>query len=114
MRLFRKLLLISLLPCFHAWAHPFSYVYIQGDKSVPFYVKLNGQMQPRYGQYHCIIPELDSGVIHMEILFQQRMYPAQKFTVSVPGNGQIGFLLNKKGNSFVLYDLRDKKEILPE
>ncbi len=113
--MFKRLcLLFCLLLSLNVGAHPFSYVYIQGDKSVPFYVKLNGQMQPRYGQYHCIIPELDSGVIHLEILFQQRVYPSQKFAVAVPGNGQRGFLLNKKGNSFVLYDLADKKEILPE
>ena len=89
----------------HVAAQPFSYVYIQGDKSVPFYIKVNGKMQPRYGKNYCIIPELNAGLINIEVLFQQNTLPSQKFTVDVPANGYSGYLLRKKDDSFELYEL---------
>jgi hypothetical protein len=36
----------------------FSYLYIQGDKQTPFYVKLEDAMQPRFGKNYCIIPKM--------------------------------------------------------
>lgn len=92
-----------------ASAQPFSYVYIQGDKETPFYVKLDGKMMPRYGKDYCILSELSGGTIHIEVLFQQHAFPPQKFTVKVPEAGYRGFLLNKQGSSFALYDLQQKK-----
>lgn len=93
----------------HGCAQPFSYVYIQGDKETPFYVKLEGKMMPRYGKNYCILSELSGGPIHIEILFQQNVFPAQKFTINVPENGYRGFLLTKQGGSFALYDIQQKK-----
>jgi hypothetical protein len=105
-----------MITCICAWytvapAQPFSFVYIQGDKITPFYVKMEGQMLPRYGKNYCIISELIPGPIHIEILFQQRVFPSQKFTINVPENGYRGFLLNRQGDSFGLYDLQQKKYI---
>lgn len=110
--LFRKsLVYIALVFCsvvasLKTTAQPFSYVYIQGDKETPFYVKLEDQMQPRYGKDYCIIPQLATGIINIQILFQQNVYPPQKFTILVPDNGCRGFLLVKKSGSFSLYDLQ--------
>jgi len=98
----------------HTVAQPFSYVYIQGDKDTPFYVKMEGKMMPRYGKNYCILSELSPGPIHIEILFQQNILPAQKFTVNVPENGYRGLLLDKKDNAFVLYDLVQKKYLAPK
>ena len=114
----QSLLKYCMLACILVWAatvtaQPFSYVYIQGDKLTPFYVKMEGQMLPRYGKNYCIISELVPGPIHIEILFQQRVLPSQKFTVDVPENGYRGFLLNKKDHGFDLYDLQEKKYIEP-
>lgn len=86
----------------------FSYVYIQGDKKTPIYVKLEDQMMPRYGKNYCIISQLAPGPINIEILFQQNIYPPQKFVVNVPVNGFRGFLLVQKGEEFSLYDLTNK------
>ncbi len=94
-------------------AQPFSYVYIQGDKDVPFYVKLEGQMMPRYGKNYCILSELSPGPKHIEILFQQRVQPSQKFTINVPENGYRGLLLAKQDTEYVLYDLLQKKYLGP-
>lgn len=109
--LFRKsLVYIALVFCsvvasLKTTAQPFSYVYIQGDKETPFYVKLEDQMQPRYGKNYCIISQLATGVINVQILFQQNVYPPQKFTILVPDNGYRGFMLVKKSGAFALYDL---------
>ena len=65
----------------HAMAQGFSYVYIQGDKQTPFYVKMEGEMLPRYGKDYSIISELAPGPINIEILFQQNKYPAEKFVI---------------------------------
>jgi hypothetical protein len=96
-----------------AISQPFSYIYIQGDKETPFYVKREGQMEPRYGKNHCIIPELNAGPIHIEILFQQRVLPGQKFVIDVPENGYRGFLLTKQDKGFALYDLQKKDYLRP-
>ncbi len=84
----------------------FSYLYIQGDKQTPFYVKLEDAMQPRFGKNYCIIPQLAPGPAHIEILFQQNAFPAQQFTVLIPDVGSRGFLLVKKDAGFALYDLQ--------
>lgn len=108
------IVVVLLLLSWGAAAQPFSYIYIQGDKETPFYVKREGVMEPRYGKNHCIISELNPGPIHIEILFQQRAFPSQKFTIDVPKDGYRGFLLNRQGNSFELYDLQQRKYIKPE
>ncbi len=86
-------------------AERFAYVYIQGDKSIPFYVKFEGEMLPRFGKNYYIISELAPGPITLEVLFQQNAYPAQKFMVQVPDGGFRGFLLMQKDGSFKLYDI---------
>ena len=90
----------------HAGDGNFSYLYIQGDKQTPFYVKLEEGMQPRFGKNYCIIPQLAPGPAHIEILFQQNVFPAQQFTIQIPEGGSRGFLLVKSETGFSLYDLQ--------
>jgi hypothetical protein len=89
-------------------AQDFSYVYIQGDKQTPFYVKLEDEMMPRYGKNYSIISQLAPGPVNLEILFQQNVYPPQKFAINVPEHGYRGFLLLKKNNGFSLYDIQQQ------
>jgi len=70
---------------------------------------MEGIMMPRYGKNYCILSELKAGPVHIEILFQQNIYPSQKFTIMVPEGGYRGFLLDRKDSSFVLYDLQQKR-----
>src|SRR5689334_14604448 len=89
-----------------AKAGNYAYVYIEGDKQTPFYVKLEGQMLPRLGKNYCLIPNLAAGVTNIEILFQQNAYPAQKFAINIPDGGNRGFVLQKVNDrQFALYDL---------
>ena len=104
---------LNIAPCQHVSALSYSYLYIQGDKQTPFYVKVNGTMQARYGKNYCIIPKLDSGTIQIEILFQQNIYPPQNYQVRIPENAGKGYLLAKKGDAYALYDLDTKNYLLP-
>ena len=97
------------ISCGRLAAQPFSYIYIQGDKTIPFYVKVEGKMQARYGKNYCIIPQLKAGPVHIDILFQQNVLPSQSFTIDVPENGSRGFLLDKQKDGYALYDLQTKK-----
>lgn len=99
-------LLLLVLFSGHAAAQGFSYVYIQGDKETPIYVKLDGQMQPRYGKDYCIISRLAPGPLTIQILFEQNKYPAQTFTFFVPENSSRSFMLTRNGGVFFLYDLQ--------
>ena len=106
-------LLMVLTSLTKASADTFSYIYIQGDKQVPFYVKLEGEMQPRYGKNYCIIPKLAPGEVNIEILFQQNQYPPQKFTILVPANGYRGFMLTPKDGAYALFDLQQSFYLTP-
>ncbi len=94
-------------------AQDWAFVYIQGDKQTPFYVKLEGEMLPRYGKNYCIIPKLAAGPINLEILYQQNSHPSQKYTIQVPELGYRGFLLVKKEGSYTLYDLQQQFYLAP-
>ena len=96
-----------------AMATGLSYIYIQGDKQIPFYVKVDGEMQPRYGKNYCILSKLAPGPLQIEILFQQNEYPAEKFTVLVPEYGSRGFMLTKKDGVYALYDLQQSFYLSP-
>jgi len=91
----------------------YSYVYIEGDKETPFYVKMEGKMQPRLGQHYAIISNLDAGVTNIEILFQQNKYKPIKFAIKVPNFGARGLQLRKIEDQFALYDIQTGHYILP-
>lgn len=91
----------------------YSYVYIEGDKETPFYIKMEGKMQPRLGQHYAILSNLDAGVTNIEILFQQNKYPPIKFAIKVPNFGARGLQLRKIEDQFALYDIQTGNYILP-
>jgi hypothetical protein len=106
-------LLLVLLTAPFSRGNSYSYVYIEGDKQTPFYVKMEGQMLPRLGKNYCIIPNLDAGVTNIEILFQQNNYPSQKFSINIPSAGRRGFVLQKVNDrQFALYDLQQGNYIV--
>ena len=90
-----------------------AFIYIQGDKATPFYVKLQGKMQPRYGKNYCIISGLPAGGQEIEILFQQNIYPPQAFSIPVAENGYRSLMLTKKDKEYELYDLATGSYIRP-
>lgn len=108
----RAILFILLTFCCHqAAGQTFSYLYIQGDKETPIYVKMEDEMQPRYGKNYCIISQLAPGPVHIQVLFQQNKYPPQSFTIQVPENSYRGFIVTHKDDQFSLFDLQQKTYI---
>lgn len=83
-----------------------AFVYIQGDKQTPIYVKMEGEMQARYSKHFVILNGLAPGPLHLDVLFQQNAYPTQKFILNIPESSQRAFVLKKVDNAkFALYDL---------
>lgn len=113
---FRVLLFLLFLLTGNAYqstAQDFSYVYIQGDKKIPIYTKVEGVMMPRYGKNYALLSRLAPGPLNVEILFQQNEYPPLSFTILVPENGKRAFVLNKKGDAFSLYDVEQNFYLSP-
>lgn len=107
MKYLSGLILVLLLTARISFGGNYAYIYIEGDKQTPFYVKVEGQMMPRLGKNYCILPNLAEGATNIEILFQQNAYPAQKFVVLVPEGGSRGFMLQKVNErQFALYDIQ--------
>ena len=104
----RLFTLIFLLLAGNAFGEGFSYLYIQGDKVTPIYVKVEDKMLPRYGKNYAIIPQLAAGETHISILFQLNAFPEQHFTLLAPDGGSRSFLLINKDGNFSLYDLQQK------
>jgi hypothetical protein len=83
-----------------------AFVYIQGDKQTPIYIKMEGEMQARYSKNFVILNGLAPGPLHLDVLFQQNAYPTQKFILNIPESSQRAFVLKKVDNTkFALYDL---------
>ena len=89
------------------------FMYIQGDKVCPFYVKVSGRMQERYGKNYCIIPQLEKGVDTIEILFEQNRYPPQTYVIKVDFPKNRSYLLVKKEGKYRLYESDTKTYVEP-
>lgn len=107
------LLVLNFNDSFKVKAQGFSYVYIQGDKKIPIYTKVEGVMLPRYGKNYTLISRLAPGPMNIEILFQQNEFPPLQFSILVPENGKRAFLLNKTGDEFSLYDIEQNFYLKP-
>lgn len=108
MNLFQKIVIIT-LAIFASISSMYaqSALYIQGDKNTPIYVKVEGQMMPRQGMNYCIVPGLEAGSAHFEVLFQGNKYPVQKYLITIPEDGVRGLLLTKVDDqNFALFDLQ--------
>lgn len=91
----------------------YAYLYIEGDKETPFYIKLEGKMMPRLAQNYTILSNLDAGVTNIEILFQQNKYAPVRFAINVPKQVGRGLMLRKVDDNFVLLDLLTNQYIFP-
>lgn len=98
---------LILLTCWgsEALGQNFSYVYIQGDKKVPIYVKVEEMMLPRLGKNYALISQLAPGPMHIEVLFQQNEYEPASFHILVPENGKRAFVISRKDNQTLLFDV---------
>ncbi|MBX9448340.1 MAG: DUF4476 domain-containing protein [Taibaiella sp.] len=84
-----------------------SALYFQGDKETGIYVKVEGKMMERLSRNFVIVPGLEAGVAHFEVLFEQNAYPAQHYQIQIPEDGIRGFILTKVDDrNFALFDIQ--------
>lgn len=84
-----------------------SALYFQGDKETGIYVKVEGKMMERLSRNFVIVPGLEAGVAHFEVLFEQNAYPAQHYRIQIPQDGIRGFILTKVDDrNFALFDIQ--------
>lgn len=101
------MLLLSLLVAGKIVAQdPQYFVYIQHEKSQPFYVKYKGKLLSSSERGYIILSELPAGTLPITIGFPKNEAPEQEFKVRLGKNDQ-GFLLKKTDEkSFALYNLQ--------
>jgi hypothetical protein len=85
-----------------------SLIFIQGDKELPFYVTVDGEMAPRYYKNHVLIPKLYKGAYDLQILFEQNKHAPVNFRVEVGDSSNRPFYLCTYKGEYALYDLDNK------
>lgn len=104
----RQLLLSLLMLLSTGWySAAQSALYFQGDKETGIYVKVEGKMMERLSRNFVIVPGLEAGIAHFEVLFEQNAYPAQHYQIQIPEDGIRGFILTKVDDrNFALFDIQ--------
>ena len=96
-----------LIPCFLLMALRMTgqdqqyYIYIQSERSQPFYVRFDGKLLSSSDKGYLIIPKLPAGTANMRIGFAKSEVPEQQYMVKVGGANDQGYLLKPDG----LYNL---------
>lgn len=83
------------------------FVYIQHEKQLPFYVKLEGKMLSSSVKGYVILPKLPQGKVPVTIGFPRSEAPEQSYVLRLTGQRDYGFLLKNTGDKeYALYDLQ--------
>lgn len=83
------------------------FVYIQHEKQLPFYVKLNGKLLSSSTKGYVILPRLQAGKVPVTIGFPKSEAPEQQYVIRLTGKRDYGFLLKGTGDKeYALYDLQ--------
>ena len=90
------------------------YLYLQGDKELPFYAMLDGKMCERYGLNHVTVSGISGGNHELVVSFRRNEMPPEKFSVEMLAGYHRAFLLVLKDRIYKLYDLEAKTYIDPE
>lgn len=92
-----------LIPCFLLMALRMTaqdqqyYIYIQSERSQPFYVRFDGKLLSSSDKGYIIISKLPAGTANMRIGFAKSEVPEQQYMVKVGGANDQGYLLKKDG-----------------
>ncbi|UYQ93430.1 hypothetical protein MKQ68_25445 [Chitinophaga horti] len=83
------------------------FVYIQNEKSAPFYLKYKGKVLSSSPKGYIILPKMEQGdAVPVTVGFPKNEYPEQTFLLKVSRRDQ-GLLLKNTGEEgFALYDLQ--------
>lgn len=92
-----------LIPCFLLMALQMTaqdkqyYIYIQSERSQPFYVRFDGKLLSSSDKGYIIISKLPAGTANMRIGFAKSDVPEQQYMVKVGGSNDQGYLLKQDG-----------------
>jgi len=85
---------------------PHYFVYIQSEKSQPFYIKYKGQVLSSSDKGYLILSEVPPGTAQLTVGFPKNEVPEQLFYLRMARNDQ-GYLLKKgEDDAYALYDLQ--------
>lgn len=85
---------------------PHYFVYIQSEKSQPFYIKYKGQVLSSSDKGYLILSEIPPGTTQVTVGFPKNEAPEQLFYLKMSRNDQ-GYLLKKgSDDAYALYDLQ--------
>jgi hypothetical protein len=73
------------------------YIYIQSERSQPFYVRFDGKLLSSSDKGYIIISKLPAGTANMRIGFAKSEVPEQQYMVKVGGSNDQGYLLKQDG-----------------
>lgn len=83
------------------------FVYIQSERSQPFYVRYDGKLIPSSDRGYLILSKMPAGTASLRIGFAKSDAPERQYLVRVSGPGDQGFLLKKDGDrGYALFNLQ--------
>ena len=93
---------------------PGYFIYLQSERSQPFYVRYDGKLLSSSDRGYLIIPKLHAGTASLRIGFANGSSPEQQFLVRLSGTNDQGYLIKKDGDKgYMLYNLQTFASIRP-
>ena len=93
---------------------PEYFIYLQSERSQPFYVRYDGKLLSSSDKGYLIISRMHAGTASLRIGFANSNSPEQQFLVKLTGSNDQGYLIKKDGdNGYALYNLQTFAAIRP-
>jgi len=93
---------------------PEYFIYLQSERSQPFYVRYEGKVLSSSDKGYLIISKVHAGTASLRIGFANGGGPEQQFLVKMAGNNDQGYLIKKDGDEgYALYNLQTFAAIRP-
>jgi hypothetical protein len=93
---------------------PEYFIYLQSERSQPFYVRYEGKVLSSSDKGYLIISKVHAGTASLRIGFPNGSGPEQQFLVKMSGNNDQGYLIKKDGDEgYALYNLQTFAAIRP-
>ena len=83
------------------------FVYIQSERSQPFYVRYDGKLLPSSDRGYLILSKMPAGTVSLHIGFAKSDVPERAYQVRITGPADQGFLLKQDGDrGYALFNLQ--------
>jgi len=90
------------------------FVYIQSERSQPFYVRYDGKLIPSSDRGYLILSKMPAGTANLRIGFAKSDAPERQYQVRITGPADQGYLLKQDGErGYALFNLQTFAVIRP-